>query len=125
MFSFALTTSERPSLQAFWKRACLSSWGRSLNPVYLIYNDKKTQTFNTTHTSIYTFYIHIYVLKYTVSALHVFDLGWKHSTQGRLTVKGDALHQQQAVIWGEATGILNLRQKASLFVSALHQEEQF
>lgn len=32
----ALTISERPSRQAFWKRACLSSWGRSLKPVYLI-----------------------------------------------------------------------------------------
>lgn len=31
-----LTISERPSRQAFWKRACLSSWGRSLKPVYLI-----------------------------------------------------------------------------------------
>lgn len=31
-----LTISERPSRQAFWKRAWRSSWGRSLNPVYLI-----------------------------------------------------------------------------------------
>lgn len=40
-----LTTSERPSLQAFWKRACLSSWGRSLKPVYLIYREKNTYMF--------------------------------------------------------------------------------
>ena len=33
---FERTISERPSLQAFWKRACLSSWGLSLKPVYLI-----------------------------------------------------------------------------------------
>lgn len=31
-----LTISERPSRQAFWKRAWRSSWGRSLKPVYLI-----------------------------------------------------------------------------------------
>lgn len=40
-FSFVLTTSDRPSLQAFWKRACLSSWGRSLKPVYLIWKGKQ------------------------------------------------------------------------------------
>lgn len=31
-----LTISERPSRHAFWKRACLSSCGRSRKPVYLI-----------------------------------------------------------------------------------------
>lgn len=58
-----LTTSERPSLQAFWKRACLSSWGRSLKPVYLIYREK-----NNTH-------IHVHKAEFDLaSALNGTDL---------------------------------------------------
>lgn len=37
-----LTISERPSRQAFWKRAWRSSWGRSLKPVYLICKRQRT-----------------------------------------------------------------------------------
>lgn len=39
-----LTISERPSRQAFWKRACLSSCGRSLKPVYLICGEQGAQS---------------------------------------------------------------------------------